>query len=65
MLKLLIYQEMKSVSKVVKNLDYVVNMGFIWLSADDVSIVAILNLIVAVLQFFLCFFFFLSDVMSV
>lgn len=49
---------MKSVSKVVKNLDYVVNMGFIWLSADDVSIVAILNLIVAVLQFFLCFFFF-------
>lgn len=56
---------MKSVSKVVKNLDYVVNMGFIWLSADDVSIVAILNLIVAVLQFFFVVFFFLSDVMSV
>lgn len=40
---------MNSVSKVIRSLDYLVNIVLIWVSADYVSLVAILKLSVAVL----------------
>lgn len=49
---------MNRVSKVLKNLDYLVYIVLIWASGDYVSVAAILNLSVAVLL--VAIFFFIS-----